>query len=742
MNRARRSQLSMIYANTSSRDTVPVSPWHHQEFGYTNFDKISPPRGGIFAKFWDLFYRRWLVVMGVTAATATGVYLWTVQQVPEYKGSFQLLISSNHDATGLDQASQLKMLQSPQVMSDILETIQTRYQEVDYRYLFNQKSLGKLEIKMLEDTQILEVSYQDKEPQKIQFILDAIASGYLEYHQGLQRPSEISQKLEIINNQVNPLISNINNFKKDIVNIQQQYNFITPEITTRQISDRLGMIETERLQTQGQLQQEQSRYFTLQQQLGLDPQQAMMASALTNSPRYQTLLEKLLEVETEVAVESARFKEKSPQIQSLLDQRNQLLPLLQEEAQRILGQDLATVPTNILSHQDSLRMELIQQMMVTAHQIEMLQVRDRVLETAATNLQEYSQSLPEVIRRYTDLNQELATATTRLNDLSNRKAELELTIEPPVTSWQLIAPPMIPRDQVGELETVSPNLPFNLALAGLAGLGLGMIVAQLVDRLNNVFHNSDEIAENTPIPLLGVIPASDDALILPANSQLTGKGEVLPNLSMVPCGVFHEAFRSLTANLRQMATESPIQSCVISSARPADGKSTVALNLALGAAAMGQRVLLVDADLRNPRIHLMLGISNLEGLSDAIARNVDIQSLIKPYPWDQNLFVLTSGPIPVDPTRMLACQRMEEVMAELSQKFDLIVYDTAPLLGLADANLLASRTDGLMMVVGLGKTDRSAFNLAMGELEMAGVPILGMVANGDRQQANYYYSQA
>ncbi len=741
MKKARRSQLSMIYTRSSSAEGMGFSPWYRGDLEARNVEIVGAKPRGMLAKIADLFCRRWLVVVGVAATTVTGVYWWTVEQLPEYRGTFQLLISSSDELGGLDEASQLTMLQSPQVMADILENIQSRYPQVDYRFLFNDKSPGRLELRMLEGTKILEVSYQDSEPQKIQFILEAITSGYLEYHQGLQRPSENSQKLEMINQKINPLVTQVNNLKREIVNLQQEHLMITPEVTSRQISDRLGMIETERLQTQTQLQEEKSRYLTLQQQLGLDPQQAMMASALTNSPRYQTLLQKLLAVETEVAVESARFKEASPQIQSLLDQRNHLLPLLQEEAVRVLGQDLTTVDPSILSHQDSLRMGLIQQMMVAAHQIEMLQVRDRVLQTAATSLQEYSQSLPEVIRRYRDLNQQLETATTRLNDLSDRQAELELTIEPPVRSWQLIAPPMIPRQRSGQLETVSPNIPLNLALGGLAGLGLGMIIAQLVDRLNNVFHNSEEIAENTPIPLLGVIPASDDALMLPANSRLTGETDVLPNLSMVPCGIFHEAFRSLTANLRHLATESPINSCVISSARPADGKSTVALNLAIGAAAMGQRVLLVDADLRNPRIHSMLGVSNLQGLSDAIAGNLEIETLIRRSPSDENLFILTSGPLPVDPTRMLASARMQEVMAQLRQQFDLIVYDTAPLLGLADANLLASHTNGLMMVVGLGKTDRSAFNLALRELEMAGVPVLGMVANGDRQETNYYYSQ-
>ncbi|MEB3883234.1 polysaccharide biosynthesis tyrosine autokinase [Lyngbya sp. CCY1209] len=748
MNTGRYSKLSIIHPNTSvSIAETQTSRFKGLPYPFDG-EMNRSGRAGILGKIWRLICRRALVVVGVTATATAGAYFWTVEQTPEYRGTFQLLMTDGNGES--DEASQLKVLQSPKLMADILETIQTRYPEVDYRYLFN-RTTGKtphqpdrLSVAQLPGTQILEVGYRDAEPQKIQFILDAIAAAYLEYGKPEEKPSPQAEQLRLIDNQIAPLESRIASLKKEIVGLQQQYGFIDPEIATRQLGDRAAAVEGERLQTQAQLAGEQSRYAALQQQLGLDPEQAMMASALTQSPRYRSLLEKLLEVETEVAFESARFKEKSPQIQALLDQRNQLLPLLREEAERVLGRDLSSVDANILAHQDSLRMGLIEQLIASANQIQMLQVRDRVLERSAQQLEQYAATLPEAVRRHADLNRELQSATARLDDLSNRKAELQLTVQPQTTAaaWEAIAPPTIPRNAAGELRAVSPNLPLNLLLGGSAGLALGLVAARGVDRLNNVFRDTDEVAENTPIPLLGVIPASDDALMLPALPQGADRGQPLPNLSTVPCGAFHEAFRSLSTNLSLLATDSPVKSCAISSACPADGKSTVAFNLALGTAAMGRRVLVVDADLRNPRLHSMLGVSNESGLSDAIARNLDVKTLIRPSHLDENLSVLTSGPIPVDPTRMLSSSRMREVMQELGEQFDLIIYDTAPLLGLADANLLASRTDGLMMVVGLGKTDRAAFDLAMRELEMAGVPILGMVANGDRQERNYYYSQA
>ncbi|MDY7022038.1 MAG: polysaccharide biosynthesis tyrosine autokinase, partial [Cyanobacteriota bacterium] len=706
-------------------------------------------------QFWKGIWRRAFLVLGITIATTSAAYFWTNHQTPKYKGSFQLFIPSNSEAQipgrlsnqvqpELSYASQVKLLQSPKLMSGIIEEIQTRYPEVTYSSLFNQKTgqtnfeADKLSITPLPDTRILEVTYQDTEPQKIQFILDTIAKNYLDSSRQEERFDPNAEKLKLIEGQLNPLKSRVASIKQELLNLQQKYVFITPDAKIQQLSDQISQIEVEKLETQAQLEQQKASYSLLQEQLGLRPDQAMLASALTQSPRYQALLEKLLKLETDIAVESARFTSKAPQIQALLDQREQILPLLTQEAETVLGRDLESLDPQIFSFQDSIRRGLTERLIMTANQIQMLEIRTQVLENAAERLNQSAEAFPSVIRRYQDLEQELDVATSRVNNLSLQQQELQLVVTPPPPpTWEMIAEPSIPRNEEGELISIFPIMPLNLAIGGLAGLALGVMAAQLAERFNNVFHNTDEVTDRIPLPLLGVIPASDEALMLPAATM--PRLETATHHTYEPsCTPFQEAFRSLSANIRLLDPETPVSSCVISSATPADGKSTVAMNLAMGAAAMGQRVLLVDADLRQPKVHRMLQVPNELGLSDVVIQNLDVQDVVQPTLGNENLYVLTAGQPIADPTRLLSSSSMQTLMNQLTEVFDLVIYDTAPLLGLADANLLAPHTNGLMMVVGVGKTDRAAVDLALRELQMAGVPVLGMVANGDKQESQYY----
>ncbi|NJO66808.1 MAG: hypothetical protein HC832_04895 [Leptolyngbyaceae cyanobacterium RM1_405_57] len=247
-------------------------------------------------------------------------------------------------------------------------------------------------------------------------------------------------------------------------------------------------------------------------------------------------------------------------------------------------------------------------------------VADTVIAMTDFQPQEVTEQAKAIAQQYTTLERELESASQRLTDLTLKGQELALEVEPkPQKPWELIAAPTIPQTQQGQLIAVSPHWPVNLALGGLAGLGLGILAAQLLERSNNVFHTADEVTESVPLPLLGVIPASDEALMLPAaiapqlTSQLTQA-----QTSLIPCSPFQESFRSLNTNLKLMAAEAPIRACVISSAMPSDGKSTVALNWSKGAAAMGQKVLLVDADLRYPKLHKVLGLNNQVGLGELV----------------------------------------------------------------------------------------------------------------------------
>ncbi|CAD5922916.1 polysaccharide biosynthesis tyrosine autokinase [Planktothrix agardhii 1806] len=751
-------KLSQLSVDKNTRKTLHPSGeiLYYDPDLYPGYDEEK-------SNFFQVLWKQAIAVLGVTTAVTAGVYLWTINQTPEYKGSFQILVETNPQTSppqpsenegsldsnseknsDLDYYSQLEILQSPKLMSGILKGIQTRYPEVTYDSLLNQKTgqtfwgNDNLAIKPLKQTRIFEVSYQDSEPQKVQFVLEKIAEGYLKYsHPKDVKDQQKEQQLKLIQAQIATLEKKLPQIKQGIEKLQQQYNFIDPKLQTEYLFKQKSELQAQKLEAQSQLVEQESQYQYLQKQLGLKPEQALLASALTQSPQYQGLLQELLKLETQIAIESARFKGTAPQIQALLDQRSQILPLLEKEAKNVLGANTNQVDPNIIRFQDSIRMGLIQQLILVANNIEMLKVRNQVLEKATQQLNQYSQVFPEVLGRYNDLQQQLKNTTNQLTELNNKSQEMQLQVVPKVKSepWELIAPPRIPSNTNGELITVSPNVPLNLALGGLAGLFLGVITAQILERFNNVYRTTHEVTDRISLPLLGVIPASNEALILP--------GSVAPiidisDLTYPACSPFQEAFRALNTNLRLLNPEGSVRSCVITSATPADGKSTIAMNLAQGAAAMGQRVLLVDADLRCPRIHTLLEITNQLGLTNILTQKLDFKTVIKQVNSEANLSVLTAGQFYPDPTRLLSSKPMQELMKQLQESYDLIIYDTAPILGLADANLLAPHTDGLMMVVGLGKTDREAFSLALREINTAGVPVLGMVANGDKQETHYY----
>jgi len=159
---------------------------------------------------------------------------------------------------------------------------------------------------------------------------------------------------------------------------------------------------------------------------------------------------------------------------------------------------------------------------------------------------------------------------------------------------------------------------------------------------------------------------------------------------------------------------------------------------------MGQKVLLIDGDLRLPQLHRLMGIDNDNGLSNVLAMGFDLNSAIKEVPQWENLSVITAGQIPPDPTRLLHSQKMQEIIKQLkeSQQFDLIIFDSPSILGFSDAKIIAPNTNGLVLVVKLGKIERTELQQVTEQLKMSHIPFLGIVANGIKynDQGGYYRS--
>ncbi|MDN3019268.1 CpsD/CapB family tyrosine-protein kinase [Paenibacillus sp. BSR1-1] len=201
-----------------------------------------------------------------------------------------------------------------------------------------------------------------------------------------------------------------------------------------------------------------------------------------------------------------------------------------------------------------------------------------------------------------------------------------------------------------------------------------------------------------------------------------------------------EQYRLIRNNLHFSSVDKNIHSIVVTSPEPSDGKSTTSANLAIVLSQKGKKVLLVDVDLRKPTVHYAFNVSNIDGLTSVLTRDISLdQAIIKTSV--PNLDVLTCGPIPPNPSELLDSKAMELVMEEVKGSYDYVVFDTPPLLVVTDAQILANKCDGVVMVVASGKTKRDRAMRAKELIEKANAHLLGVVVNGVESKHGTYYGE-
>ena len=198
-----------------------------------------------------------------------------------------------------------------------------------------------------------------------------------------------------------------------------------------------------------------------------------------------------------------------------------------------------------------------------------------------------------------------------------------------------------------------------------------------------------------------------------------------------------EAYRTLRTNIQYSSVDKKVSPIVVTSAEPAEGKSTISGNVALTFAEDNKKVLLVDCDLRKPSLHKKFRISNMLGLTDVLIGKEKVENVVSKY--DNNLDILTSGKIPPNPAEMLGSQNMMDLLEELKKKYDIIVLDTAPLQAVTDAQILSTKVDGTILVIRANKTKKDSVLLAKELLNKVGANILGIVFNATEAERGKYY---
>jgi polysaccharide biosynthesis transport protein len=277
---------------------------------------------------------------------------------------------------------------------------------------------------------------------------------------------------------------------------------------------------------------------------------------------------------------------------------------------------------------------------------------------------------------------------------------------------------------------VSPRRALTILIGLLGGSLLGIGLAFFFEYLDNRLKTPEEIETHLGLPSIGLIPS------------LAAKGHganPLINNGVPPN--FAEAFRALRTNILFSATDDRCRSVVVTSTAPGEGKTMVASNLAVGMAQAGQRVLLIDADMRRPRGHEVFGVKSDPGLSNVLVGAAKPGDVVHKTAV-ANLWVMAAGKTPPNPAELLGSRRFVELLGTVTEEFDLVVIDTPPVMAVTDAAIAANRASGVLFVVAAEQTNRQAAQQALDQLEHARARFVGAVLNRvDLERESFYYAR-
>ncbi len=458
--------------------------------------------------------------------------------------------------------------------------------------------------------------------------------------------------------------------------------------------------------------------------------------------------------------EGSLFRQRYDELLTLYGERTDLMRYLTEEHPRV-----KLVNTKIASTMHLLQSQLDGNL--------------RILKTQRANLDRNIQDLRDRFAETEEQRQIIDRLNTRMNDLQTIYSEyirqmqsLQIRRSEKIDEVTITKPAVVSRIPVNTSHSASA-----MALIGVfVGMLIGLIFAFVFEAFDTSIGTIEDVESHLGVPVIGLIPqigmqelrhdisASHHEIQDNRHKQLDDNARLV--IHYAPKSPLAESYRSLRTNIQFLSFEREATVLLFSSSSPKEGKTTTIVNLALTMAQSGNRVLLVDADMRKPKVDRIFGLNRDRGLSEIILGNHDWRSCVKTVtdiitgelgltdmiltPGIDNLHIITCGSIPPNPSELLNSESMDQFVRETRKEYDMVLFDCSPVLPATDTAVLGRKTDGVVFVYAFGKVPRGSLKRAKAQLETVKVRVIGVVLNGIHNEASvdfqdykyrkYYYS--
>ncbi len=704
-----------------------------------------------FQKYWLVLKRRWLPATVIFVGVTSLFVLSALSKEPTYEAEAELLIRTDEssklvgledergkiEALGKDSnpiVTEAEILKSRPIIEAVIK--QLNLQNDQGKLLNYQAIASNLDVKPLVGTAVLQVFYQDADPELAAAIVNKVIDLYVQ-EDTLNNRSEAAAARQFIKGQLPKIESTVAKAEADLrqFKTENRISNLSQEASNR--IDTIESLENQIDEVNVDLKDINSRLEQLGSRLNISWEEAVAISSLGGSAVPQ-LISELQKVRIDLVHQRDRFSENAPQVISLKEREVELETLLNNQIEKIYrgDQQLSSLKTKILNiSAGNSDQSIIAQLANMGVERTGLLNKLAALKSNLQARQENLKNLPLLEEQQRELERRVEATQSTYQTLLSQLQETQVAENQNVGNVRIIANAVVPEQPTG-----SAKEKLLILIGSAMGALLGVASAFLLDFNDRSIKNSKEAEDIFGYPLQGVIPNLNQLGAIEDNDSATAElqrisGAHHNSLVTLKDQQFdalktREAYQMLQANLKFLNTDWDKKAIAITSCVPQEGKSQVANNFARSLAQLGKQVLLIDADMRRPSQHIILGLSNSIGLSNLLVNQMNWQDAVQGI--TPNLDVLTAGVVldPEDSVSLLNSQRMKNLTKTLLNSYDCIIVDTPPLIGMADTVVLGSMVDGLLLVVRPGVVDYESAIAVKRLLVNTEQHVLGIVANG------------
>jgi capsular exopolysaccharide synthesis family protein len=683
--------------------------------------------------------RHWLPAMSIFASTFALSILAASQLKPSYQAQGRLLfknsnfkvvgsnlIPSNSEGESGDLkplvstqnpiSTQMEVIGSTPLLQKTAERLNRQYPQA--KRLEASDIQAGLTSRIVGGSDILQIDYKGRNPEEAASIVNTLMGVYLENDIQTTR-AEAESARQFMDKLVPKTQGAMNESEIALRKFKQQNNVVDLTEESRSAVAMIGNLDTSISAAQAQLEEATAQTQELKKKINLSSQEAMAVSAISQSPGIQAIIAQLQDVDRQLASESSRFSNNNPIIISLKEKQSKLKALLTQQIGSTIGRDVR-VPQGLLKVGE-LKQNLIAESLKSEVQLTGLTKKLASLQNSRSAYEKRINVMPQLVQTQRQLERQLEVSQATYQNLLKKVQELQLAKTKNIANARIIAAAIVPT----KADTNTRLIVGGLGL--LAGAFFGASSIAYLENRDRSLKTVKEIELAFGYTLLGVIPAT--------NKKRKRVGDRRPEMTTLevavrdtPQSLTSEMSRVIQSNLRFLGDNRSLKTIAITSAVANEGKSKVAANLAAAIAGLGQRVLLIDADLRVPTQHRFWKLPLKKGLSELLAKKSKFQQIS----WTvmENLDILTAGARPPNPLGSLESPDMAALLLEVADLYDFVIIDTPPLLVANDAITVGQLTDGMILVSRPGVIDRNSVLAVKAKLQMSHVHILGSIVNG------------